>query len=337
MTDYIHTDDADLLVLERLKQMAEAKHMPHALLLLGEAGLGTLATAVALAEYLVGRSIHLQPPDTEKPDKDFVLSDRNEVFYVYPQAGNLTIGQMRNLQQSLSYRHEGNRVVILQGADRLPGQAANALLKTLEEPPAGVHFILLAEDKMTILPTILSRVALYRLTPMTMERFTSWAGNLGMDSETTDLLFHMSGGNPGVARQLQAEGVDQMAQVALHWWQILTTSKKPFTELTAIWSEQKGQTDLLLRWLALTARDMLLLCSGGNRQWLRCATLADELTNIAKYWRVEQLLEVQEVLADVQDAGQVHINESLRGDVLALRMMALIKGEKDANRSRGAF
>lgn len=337
MTEHIHIEDADLSVLQHLTQMADVKHLSHALLLLGEAGVGALATAVSLAEHLVGRSIQLSFSETEKPDKDFVLSDRHDVFYVYPIAGQLTIGQMRSLQQLLSYSHEGNRVVILEGADCLPSQAANALLKTLEEPPVGVYFILLAADEMMILPTILSRVSLYRLTPMTIERFTAWAEKLGINQEMADLLFHMSGGNPGIARQLQSEGVRQMAQVALRWWQILQHDQKPFTELIALWNEQKGQTDLLLRWLALTARDMLLLCSGGDRSWLRCYTIADELTNIASHWQVEQLLEVQEILADVQDAGQVHINETLRGDVLALRMIALTKGEKNANRSRGAF
>ena len=84
---------------------------------------------------------------------------------------NITIDQMRQAQRDASLRpYEGLfRVFIVDGAELLSEEAANSLLKTLEEPPDQVIFVLLATDLDRILPTIISRCTRLDLRPLPLE------------------------------------------------------------------------------------------------------------------------------------------------------------------------
>jgi DNA polymerase-3 subunit delta' len=82
-----------------------------------------------------------------------------DVFLIEPEGNFITIGQVRQLQQFISLKnYEGNvRVFIIDEADRFTVEAANALLKGLEEPPPGVVFILVTANIEAMLPTVVSR------------------------------------------------------------------------------------------------------------------------------------------------------------------------------------
>ncbi|NQT30265.1 MAG: hypothetical protein HQ596_06810 [Candidatus Saganbacteria bacterium] len=84
---------------------------------------------------------------------------KQDRFLLSPSGTSLKIDQIRELQTAVRYGPSASRylVAIVYGADNLTDQAAAAFLKTLEEPAPGVVFILLAEKRDKLLPTILSR------------------------------------------------------------------------------------------------------------------------------------------------------------------------------------
>jgi len=91
----------------------------------------------------------------------------HSVLWLYPEK-NYTIDQLEDLFNTLSFQlqHNEHFFFIIHKADFLPATCANKLLKPMEEPPRGYHFILLAEHTEQILPTILSRCITYRLDHM---------------------------------------------------------------------------------------------------------------------------------------------------------------------------
>jgi DNA polymerase-3 subunit delta' len=94
----------------------------------------------------------------------------------------------------------GARVAILEGAHRLNDDAQSALLKTLEEPPAGVTIILCADDEERLLPTVRSRCARIRLGPVGVRDIESILGEAGAaDPPTAARLGRLAGGRPGIA------------------------------------------------------------------------------------------------------------------------------------------
>ena len=120
--------------------------LAHAYLITGPAGAGKLALATRLAAHLLGTDSPLEHPDCQRIEPE-------------SKSRRIVIEQVRELEHTLHMRSlmGGKKVGLLIDADRLQPAAANAFLKTLEEPPAGTHLLLLSAQPEQILETILSR------------------------------------------------------------------------------------------------------------------------------------------------------------------------------------
>ena len=112
------------------------------------------------------------------------------------------IDQVRAVQRETALApFEGRfRVVIFDAAERLSGEAANSLLKTLEEPPAQVVLLLLTSKPEALLPTVVSRCQLVELRPVAADVIASWlVERLGMAVEDADRTARLADGRPGWA------------------------------------------------------------------------------------------------------------------------------------------
>jgi DNA polymerase-3 subunit delta' len=173
--DVVNQDHAVLL----LRTAVRVSKVGHAYLLVGPAGVGRRTLALAFAQLV----------NCERPDNDAcgecgpcrkigtgnhpdvrVLDIAHAKFLENPgkdyKGKDIPVDQIRALRQDAAYPpYEGKRkVYIIADAERMNPSAANSLLKTLEEPPARVTFILIAESSVALLPTIVSRCQLVRCT-----------------------------------------------------------------------------------------------------------------------------------------------------------------------------
>lgn len=136
------------------------------------------------------------PRDPDKPDQDIARS--------------ITIAQVRTLQPlfattpSMSHR----RVVLIDAIDDLERGGSNALLKNLEEPPAGTIFLLVSHAPGRLLPTIRSRCRLLRFEPLAPDEVGSVLRSAQPDLDDGEIaaLVHASDGAPG--RALRYAGLD---------------------------------------------------------------------------------------------------------------------------------
>jgi DNA polymerase-3 subunit delta' len=174
-------------VKDSLRRMLGAARIPGALLFVGEDGVGKKLFALELAKALncraplgveacdkcpscvrISQSKFSEYSD-DKDNKDrIVRSDHPDVALARPYNRVLRINPMREIEQEANFRpFEGRaRVFIIEDAHRLNESSSNALLKTLEEPPATSHLILITPRPAQLLPTIRSRSQLIRFSPL---------------------------------------------------------------------------------------------------------------------------------------------------------------------------
>ncbi len=201
------------------------------------------------------------------------------------QAGGvLRVEGVRDLQHSLSLApYEARyRVALLLRFEEANPSAANALLKTLEEPPPQVILLLTAESAEGLLPTIPSRCEVIRLKQLPLEQVSAGLqSRWGLDPERARLLAHLSGGRPGYALRLheQPERLEQRRQWLDDLVSLLSARRvERFEYAEKITKEKELPLQILETWLSFW-RDVLL----------RAAGTAAPLTNLDRQAEIESL------------------------------------------------
>ncbi|MCS6844166.1 MAG: DNA polymerase III subunit delta' [Caldilineales bacterium] len=197
-----------------LQQSLLADRFPHALLITGPAQVGkrTLALATAAALNCQGEP---KPCGRCRSCRKVAHGTHPDVRLVQAEAGKsgregiLKIDQVRELQREAALAPmEGRyKVFILRELERANLPAANALLKTLEEPPASVVLLLTSVRPHALLPTVVSRCQVLALRPLPIAQVaealrTRWGG----EAEQAELLARLSGGRLGWAVERLTDG-----------------------------------------------------------------------------------------------------------------------------------
>jgi len=272
--------------VDLLDRGLRAGRLPHALLLAGPAQIGkrTLATALAAALICTAeqkpcgqcRACRLTAQGVH-PDVRLVAADDSE----RGREGVLKIDQIRAVQReaSLAPMEAPRKVFILRELERANLPAANALLKTLEEPPAQVVLLLTSARPHALLPTIISRCQVLNLHSLPRQQIAAaLTAHWGASNQQAELLARLADGRLGWAvqrltdSQAREERVRRLAEAR-------DLPQQSRLQRLAYADELSRSPATLLPTLALWAswwRDLLLVqqgCAG----WLRNVDLADEL------------------------------------------------------------
>lgn len=188
-----------------------SSRMHHAWILAGMKGVGKGSFARAAAAMLVAEpgapqpdvehhpDIHLLDPLPANEDEEKKRADGKP----YQLKRNITIDQVRRMQLRLNTRPTlGNRrVIIIDPADDMEKSAVNALLKSLEEPPTGTFFLLVAHRPGRLLPTIRSRCRILRFAPLPPEAVDKVLRQSApeADEEARQAAIAAADGSPGAA------------------------------------------------------------------------------------------------------------------------------------------
>ena len=204
-------------LVEQLRRSAASGRSSHAYLFLGGAGAGKRLIANTFAKALQCEG-EKRPCDSCKSCHAFNHGNHPDVIYFQPlkSGKTYTIEDVREqLLETVDlkpFQYE-KKIYIIEKADTLNIQSQNALLKTLEEPPAHAVFLLLAERAEAFLPTILSRVVVMKIRPLSAETIADYRMQAGHLAEESHILSAYAQGRIGQALELvEDEGFREMRQ-----------------------------------------------------------------------------------------------------------------------------
>ena len=254
-----------------LRSHAAGGNLRHAYLFTGPEGVGRKTIAIRFAQALNC----LQTPEkgvfcgTCRNCRQIQSLTYPDLSYLIPEEGHreVLIDQVRSLQHTLALSpYAGTyRIALLPDFQRATVQAANALLKTLEEPPGKVILLLTASAPEGLLPTIVSRCEVIRLKPSSIESAQKFlAINKGIPGNEASLYAHLSGGRIGAAIRF-AENSDDLLSRTEYLETLLNLLTAQLTERFKLAEEIiKGRSqvrqflrDVLLTWLSFW-RDIFL-------------------------------------------------------------------------------
>jgi DNA polymerase-3 subunit delta' len=206
------------------------EHVPHAILLVGPAGVGKTVVAEQLARLLLCESIapdltacgacqactwldagnHLDfrrvEPEGDEETEEGASEKAGDKARKRSQR-IIRIDQIRELEPFVfvgSHR-DGNRVALIAEAETMNPAAANALLKILEEPPTNVYFILISSNQKSLLPTIRSRCRVIAFGAPDARAATAWLAGAGLERQVARYL-NLAGGAPMRVAQWHEQG-----------------------------------------------------------------------------------------------------------------------------------
>lgn len=269
--------------------------------------------------------------EADKKDTRVLLQPHPDVLIVPPDPPQLLIklGQVRTVIQRAQYLpSEAPRKVFLLTSASLMKEAANSLLKVLEEPPPAVHVILLAENPNELLPTIRSRCAIVRLgaLPVSEIEMLLSARRPELPPSQRELIGRLAQGAAG--RAISFDLPAYLASRADALLLLRQAAQEPdhsalfrMTEGYRAGAEGQARTTALLRALALLLEDMLLL-SAQTPELVRNTDLRAELATMVAAlpfsWIEQAVRGVDQVYAGLRR----NLLRSLSLDALAGDLMA---------------
>ncbi|MDO9523962.1 MAG: DNA polymerase III subunit delta' [Gemmobacter sp.] len=200
----------------------------HGWLITGPRGVGKATLAWKIARFLLATPDHdggmfaapaphsLDIPDSHPVARRLAAQSEGRLFLLRRPHDektlrlkqDITVNEVRRMKSffSLSSADGGRRVAIIDSADDLNTSAANALLKLLEEPPAGVTMLMIAHQPAALLPTIRSRCRTLRLGPLSAPDMAHALTLAGVDAGDPTAMAELAGGSVGEA--IRIAGLD---------------------------------------------------------------------------------------------------------------------------------
>ena len=257
----------------------------HALLIKADRGLGAESLFDALTKHIMCQTLDNAPCGHCHACHLMAAHSHPDFHVLASQEGkDIGVDQVRAINEVVSQhaQQNGNKLVYIQDAERLTEAAANALLKTLEEPRPNTYFLLQAEPSSSLLATIYSRCQVWNVPLPTEAEALTWLSSQ-FQAETSELLtaLAMNLGRPLLALDTLQQGLIEQRKNFLRQFWLFYRRRSPL-EILPFFEKERivQQVDWILAFLSDAIKYKLEIQSGWQTLDLKTGVtqFADEQT-----------------------------------------------------------
>jgi DNA polymerase III subunit delta' len=307
-------------IIDRLRAKLREGRFPHGLIFSGPTGVGKHTAALMIA-----KALNCTQATTPDDFCDRCPSCRKIEAGTHPDvmtisveedASQIKIAQVRHLLSMLEFQPlEGrNKIFIIDPADMMNAEAANALLKGLEEPPESSYFILITVNVHELLLTVRSRSQVYNFTPLALDE-------LRQHGVSDDLALRWSEGSIGHARSLDVARLKSERELMLDFLEtVVTSTEEQFQDLLGASSDlgrAKQGFEERMKILAVLLADVLYLKEGVDGKLVN-QDLRDRLAEVVKRASVDRIVKMADFLGFIESSLKNHVNRQMLTDMLAI-------------------
>ncbi|MFZ7128723.1 MAG: DNA polymerase III subunit delta' [Desulfobacterales bacterium] len=315
-----------------LKTFLERKRLPHALLFSGIDGIGKFttarlfATAVLCERREAGMEAAFDSCERCRSCRLAATGNHPDLQIIEPEGSITRIGRIRELLSIFALKSHagGYRVAILRDAPAMNPEAANALLKILEEPPERSLLILTADRVSDLLPTIVSRCQSVRFRPLdreTLERLLSELA--GVDRREAEVLAFLGRGSSSAALTLHAEGWIRRREWLMDRFENLAESSvAERLALAELLSRDRRQLAITLEMAAGWFRDLAVAQAAPES--VENKDQADRIGRWSARLDPDRIQAVLELILKASRSLTGNLNTRLTVEVLLMRTAALL-------------
>lgn len=316
-------------VKKHLQDGIKSGNLSHAYIINGETGSGRRLLASALTKTLLCEN-RTEQGDACCKCKSCIQADTNnhpDIRFITHEKASIGIDDIRDrLINDITIKpySSSHKVYIIPDANKMTEQAQNALLKTIEEPPAYATILLLTENAENLLPTITSRCITLNTQPLGKEEITQYLiKNLQMEPEQAEIAAGFCQGNVGKAIHFASS--DDFHEMKTDTLQIL--KKIDTMELTDIMpiikelSQKKGKITEYLDLMLLWYRDVLMFKVTKDANLL---LYRDEYKAISGQASVRNYEDIEKIIKAI-DKAKIRLNANVNFETAIELLLLTIK------------
>lgn len=307
-------------LIDQIKQSIKSGNISHAHLVIGPDGIGKSVFARKFATLLIN-----QGEDRER--ENYV-----DITEVRTDKASIGVDEIRKTVSEANVKpFEGDvKVIIIYESDKMTVQAQNALLKTLEEPPSGVYFILISEFIDGLLPTIKSRVQTHRLPMLSENDMLIYLDNkYKLSEKEKEEMVALSQGIPGSADSFLTDESSRIFYSQVFSFMEILSNVRGLRDLNMVKVLEQNKlitaagTEKFFTTIILICRDLMILKLSNDYKKLIFLYNKEVLEKNSQKFslkRLNQIINVSEKALDLLRPGR-NINKETVTDYILFKLL----------------
>lgn len=302
-------------IISSLRQIIENKTIAHAYLFVGFHGMGKKTIAGIFAQAILCTSDVNKPCGNCLNCRQFASGNHPDVVTLKQQKASIGIDEVRAIQLEFNRRpyQADRKIIFIEDAQLLTFQAQNALLKSLEEPHQFVVVILLSQRLQGLLPTVISRLKVFRLERLSREEV---AGIIIRRTDTTpekaELCAALAEGNPGMGINLAVSSeITIQREEVFGFLRNVDAKASEFLGDESFFTSKKSNLEFIFEVLTSWFRDCIVFKETRSFEHIINVDMRDLLETQAETLSVKDAADIIEIIEKSKKMLKSNVNSQL--------------------------